>query len=97
MQQRFAAGEGKVFYSITGFEVRKLTLERMAAKYKLKFSTKEIEEFGKMTSFGVSMQNLQKFINTEPGQREKFPSGEMVINTAFSGIIFSDVELGVVT
>jgi len=67
--------EGKVFYSITGFEVRKLTLERMAAKYKLKFSSKEIEEFGKMNSFGVSMQNLQKFINTEPGQREKFPSG----------------------
>ena len=27
-----------------------------------------------MTSFGVSMQNLSKFINTEPGQREKFPS-----------------------
>ena len=46
----------------------------MADKYKIKFTMKEIEEFGKMTSFGVSMQNLGKFINTEPGQREKFPS-----------------------
>lgn len=66
--------EGKVFFTITGFEVRKLTLQRMAAKYKLKFTEKELEEFGKMTSFGVSMQNLAKFINTDPGQREKFPS-----------------------
>jgi len=66
--------EGKVFYTISGFDVRKKTLERMADKYKIKFTAKEIEEFGKMTSFGVSMQNLSKFINTEPGQREKFPS-----------------------
>ncbi|MFM9946129.1 MAG: ExbD/TolR family protein, partial [Bacteroidia bacterium] len=66
--------DGKVFYTISGFDVRKRTIERMSAKYKIKFSAKEIEEFGKMTSFGVSMQNLGKFINTEPGQREKFPS-----------------------
>lgn len=66
--------EGKVFYTISGFDVRKKTLQRMADKYKIKFSVAEIEEFGKMTSFGVSMQNLSKFITTEPGQREKFPS-----------------------
>ncbi len=73
--------DGKVFYTITGFEVRKKTLERMADKYKIKFTSKEIEEFGKMTSFGVSMQNLSKFINTEPGQREKFPSTGIPIDS----------------
>lgn len=66
--------DGKVFYTISGFEVRKKVLARMGEKYKIKFTEKEMEEFGKMTSFGVSMQNLGKFINTEPGQREKFPS-----------------------
>jgi biopolymer transport protein ExbD len=65
---------GKVFFTVSGFEVRKKTLERMAKKYKIKFTAKEIEEFGKMTSIGVGMKNLAKFINTEPGRREKFPS-----------------------
>ena len=73
--------DGKVFFTISGFEVRKKTLSRMADKYKVKFTTKEIEEFGRMTSFGVSMQNLGKFIKTEPSQREKFPSTGIPIDS----------------
>jgi hypothetical protein len=46
----------------------------MAAKYKIKFTEKEADEFAKMSSFGVSMQNLGKFIDVDPQLREKFPS-----------------------
>jgi biopolymer transport protein ExbD len=66
--------KGEVFYSVSGNEVRKNVLMRMAAKYKIKFSQKEVDEFGKMGSFGVSLQNLRAFINTEPQRRDKFPS-----------------------
>jgi len=65
---------GEVFYSVSGNEVRKKTLKRMASKYKINFTEKEVDEFGRMGSFGVSMQNLGKFINTEPQRRDKFPS-----------------------
>jgi len=65
---------GRVFYNVSGAEVRIKVLQRMAAKYNMKFTQKEAEEFSGMASFGVSMQNLAKFINTEPGKREKFKS-----------------------
>ena len=61
---------GKVFYNVSGADVRVKVLQRMAAKYKIKFTEKEAEEFSGMASFGVSMQNLSKFINCEPGKRE---------------------------
>jgi biopolymer transport protein ExbD len=65
---------GRVFYNVSGAEVRIKVLQRMAEKYKMKFTQKEAEEFSGLASFGVSMQNLAKFINTEPGKREKFKS-----------------------
>ncbi len=65
---------GKVFYTISGYEVRKKVLQRMAEKYKVSFTAKQYEEFGGMSSFGVGIKNLGLFINAEPGQREKFPS-----------------------
>ena len=65
---------GRVFYSITGAEVRKKVLKRMADQYKIDFTAKQYEEFAGMSSFGVGMKNLGAFINTEPGRREKFPS-----------------------
>jgi biopolymer transport protein ExbD len=73
---------GKVFYTISGYDVRIKVLEQMAAKYKMKFTEKEKKEFGKMTSFGVSIQNLAQFINTEPGKREKFPSTGIPLDSA---------------
>jgi len=66
--------DGRVFYTVSGYEVRQKVLMRMAEKYKIKFTNEQIKEFGKMTSIGVSMQNLGKFIDTEPSSREKFPS-----------------------
>lgn len=66
--------DGKVFYNVSGADVRVKVLQRMSAKYKIPFTQKEAEEFSGMASFGVSLQNLGKFINAEPGQREKFPS-----------------------
>jgi len=70
------AKDGRVFYTVSGFEVRKKVLKRMAAnpKYKMSFTEAQINEFGKMSSIGVSMQNLGKFIDTDPGSRERFPS-----------------------
>ncbi len=65
---------GRVFYTVSGTEVRIKVLKRMAKKYKIKFTEREAIEFSKMSSFGVSMQNLSKFINVDPQQRDKFKS-----------------------
>lgn len=66
--------DGKVFYNINGSDVRLKVLERMAGKYKIGFTQKDKDEFAKMSSFGVSMQNLAAYIHTDPQLREKFKS-----------------------
>lgn len=66
--------KGKAFYNINNYEVRVKTLERMAQQYKVTFTDKEKERFGKMTSFGLPMTQLKEYINMEDPQRMKVKS-----------------------
>jgi biopolymer transport protein ExbD len=66
--------KGKAFYNISNFEVRKKTLEKMGQQYKIDFTDKEKERFGKMTSFGVPMTQLKKYINMDDPERLKVKS-----------------------
>ncbi len=65
---------GKAFYNINNFDVRKKTLEKMGQQYKITFTEKEKERFGKMTSFGVPMTQLKQYINMDDPQRLKVKS-----------------------
>jgi biopolymer transport protein ExbD len=66
--------EGKAFFTITGQNVRKKLLEDMAATYKMSFSDDEKKRFGVMTSFGVPIAQLKGYINMSEGERNKFVS-----------------------
>jgi biopolymer transport protein ExbD len=65
---------GRAFYNINNFDVRKKTLEKMGQQYKIAFTAKEEERFGKMTSFGVPIAQLKEYINMDDPQRLKVKS-----------------------
>jgi biopolymer transport protein ExbD len=66
--------KGRPFYNINNFDVRKKTLEKMGQQYKITFTEKEKERFGKMTSFGVPMTQLKEYINLDDPARLKVKS-----------------------
>jgi biopolymer transport protein ExbD len=65
---------GKAYFNISNVEVRTKTLERMGKQYNMTFTPAEIKAFGKMTSFGVPMNQLKKFIALSEKEKEKFVS-----------------------
>ena len=66
--------KGKSFFNINNSEVRKKTLLKMGEQYRIGFTPKEIETFGGMTSIGVPMASLKKYINMEDADRVKSKS-----------------------
>lgn len=66
--------KGKAYYNINNYDVRIKTLEKMGQQYKVEFTEKEKQEFAKMTSFGVPIENLKQYINMEDKDREKVKS-----------------------
>jgi len=66
--------DGKAFFNITGQNVRRKLLEDMSAKYKLSFTEEEKKRFSVMTSFGVPMVELKRYIGMSEGERSKFDS-----------------------
>lgn len=63
--------KGKAYYNINNAEVRVKTLEKMGQQYKVTFTDQEKKRFGGMTSFGVPMASLKKYINMEDPERIK--------------------------
>src|SRR6185436_14390413 len=62
---------GRVFYNIDGQEVRKKLLMKMAEKYKLDLTEKEVKQFQVMTSFGVPVHDLKKYLDEGEVNRAK--------------------------
>jgi biopolymer transport protein ExbD len=77
----FISKEGKVFFNIdngrdTSTHFREKLLEKMAEQYKLTFTKKELDKFGKMSSFGMPIKNLKAWIDAEdPKERDKLQEG----------------------
>ncbi|HSH66919.1 MAG TPA: biopolymer transporter ExbD [Bacteroidia bacterium] len=63
--------KGKAYYNINNGEVRVKTLEKMGQQYKITFTEAEKKRFAGMTSFGVPMASLKKYINMEDPERIK--------------------------
>ena len=66
--------DGKAFFHITGQTVRAKLLGDMGAKYSIEFTDEEKKRFSVMTSFGVPIKDLKKYIAMEEGERSKFES-----------------------
>lgn len=63
--------KGKAYYNINNPVVRVKTLEKMGQQYKVTFTDAEKKRFGGMTSFGVPMASLKKYINMQDAERTK--------------------------
>jgi biopolymer transport protein ExbD len=61
--------QGKSYFNINNYEVRKRTLSRMGQQYKVEFTDEEKEEFAKMTTFGVPIESLKQYINMKDDAR----------------------------
>lgn len=64
-------GSGKVFFGVTGKEVRVRTLELMGNKYGIAFSPEERKRFSNMESFGVPMSQLRSLIAKDASERNE--------------------------
>ncbi len=64
-------GKGKVFFGVTGKDVRKRTLELMEQKYGVDFTEEETEKFALIESFGVPIGSLKSIINMNSTERNK--------------------------
>ncbi|MGG7034117.1 MAG: ExbD/TolR family protein [Flavobacterium sp.] len=61
--------EGKVFFGMTGPEVRKRTLELVAEKYKMQFSDEDKKKFSLMDGFGVPLNELKGLMQLKSADR----------------------------
>ncbi|WP_394759961.1 ExbD/TolR family protein [Flavobacterium sp.] len=64
-------GNGKVFFGVTGKEVRIRTLELMGTKYGIAFSPEERQRFSLMDAFGVPMSQLKSLIAKNSTERNE--------------------------
>ncbi|AIG30936.1 biopolymer transporter ExbD [Flavobacterium psychrophilum] len=64
-------GNGKVFFGVTGKEVRKRTLELMGTKYGMTFTPDEMNRFSQMDGFGVPMAQLKSLIAKSSAERNQ--------------------------
>ena len=66
-------GQGnKLFYSMTGSDVRAETLKAMGEKYNVTFTQDEVNKFANTEIFGVPMAQMKSFLSTAGADREKF-------------------------
>jgi biopolymer transport protein ExbD len=64
-------GSGKVFFGVTGREVRKRTLELMGNKYGVKFTPAEADQFALIETFGVPVEGLGSLLGMKNSDRTK--------------------------
>jgi biopolymer transport protein ExbD len=66
--------DGRAFFNINGAETRANLLEKMAAQYKVTFTPEQKKTFSLMTSFGVPIEQLPKYIDMTDPERTKIKS-----------------------
>jgi len=65
-------GNGKVFYSVTGSDVRVETLKAMGDRYKVQFTPQEQLAFSNTEVFGVPMDNMKAFLDMNEDQKKAY-------------------------
>jgi len=63
-------GQGKVFFEAAGKDVKISMLEKMGEQYRIDFSPEEKKRFSVISSFGVPVQSLKKFIGMDAAKRK---------------------------
>lgn len=100
-------GGGKVFFGVSGQNVRIRTLEMMSEKYGVTFTDQEKQRFSLMESFGVPIESLNSVIAMNSSERNEanqpgIPKdslnnqlGEWIRNARLATIEVADKELNI--
>jgi biopolymer transport protein ExbD len=100
-------GKGKVFFGVSGQNVRVRTLELMSEKYGIPFTEEEKQRFSLMESFGVPIEALNSVIAMSSAERNQADQpgipkdslnnqlGEWIRNARLATIELADKELNI--
>lgn len=83
-------GNGRPFFGVSNAEAKLATLDKMAGKYKVAFSDAQKKKFGGMSSFGVDIKDLPKYIDASEAERLKFQPQKGVPNDSLRDPQLSD-------
>ncbi len=67
------AGQDKIFYSVTGADIRAEALKAMGTRYNIHFSDEEVAKFSLIEVFGIPIANLKQYLALNSDQRKDFP------------------------
>jgi biopolymer transport protein ExbD len=76
--------DGRPFFGVSNAEAKVATLLKMGEKYKVKFTDAEIKKFGGMSSFGVDIKDLPRYIDASENERLKFQPQKGVPNDSLN-------------
>ncbi len=83
-------GIGRPFFGVSNAEAKVATLMKMSDKYKVKFNDAQIKKFGGMSSFGVDIKDLPRYIDASENERLKFQPQKGVPNDSLKNPQLSD-------
>ncbi len=63
---------GRAFFGVGNGEARRNALSQMATKYGVKFNDKQVKKFEGLSSFGVEMKDLPRYLDASEAERLKF-------------------------
>lgn len=75
---------GRAFFGISNAEAKVNTLMTMSEKYKVKFNEEQIRKFGGLSSFGVDIKDLPRYIDATENERLKFQPQKGVPNDSLN-------------
>ncbi|MCJ8210780.1 biopolymer transporter ExbD [Mucilaginibacter sp. RS28] len=81
-------GSGKVFFDITGANIRIQTLEQMGQRYGVTFTQEEKNKYANLQAVGVPMNQMKQFLSMEPEQREKYTQPGIPADTTNNNELF---------
>jgi biopolymer transport protein ExbD len=64
--------KGRAFFGISNTTAKVNALREMASKYKVGFSEEQIKKFSGLTSFGVDIKDLPRYIDAKEEERKNF-------------------------
>lgn len=75
---------GRPFFGISNAEAKVNALKKMAEKYKVTFTEDQVKKFGGLSSFGVDIKDLPRYINATENERLKFQPQKGVPNDSLN-------------
>ena len=75
---------GRPFFGISNAEAKVSALKKMAEKYKVTFTEDQVKKFGGLSSFGVDIKDLPRYLNATENERLKFQPQKGVPNDSLN-------------